>query len=81
MAAISSVMQTGVSGIQRGIRGAADAADKIAKTGIEPTNDNATTDLADAAVNLKQNEHLVKASARVVKAADDMLGSILDITA
>lgn len=79
--AIGSVLQTGISGIQRGIRGAADAADKIARTGVEPTDDTATTDIADAAVNLKQNELLVKASARVVKAADDMLGSILDITA
>lgn len=76
-----SVLHTGISGIQRGIRGAAEAADSIAKTGIEPTNDNVTTDIAEAAVSLMQNEHLVKASARVVKAADDMIGSILDITA
>lgn len=84
MATIGSVLQTGVNGIHRGIRGAADAADKIAKVGIEPTGgkvstDNATIDIADAAVSLKQNENLVKASARVVQAADEMIGSILDI--
>lgn len=76
-----SVLHTGVSGIQRGIQGAAEAASSIARTGIEPTGDNATTEIADAAVSLMQNENLVKASARVVKAADDMLGTILDVTA
>lgn len=76
-----SVLHTGISGIQRGIQGASEAASAIARTGIDPTNDNVTTDIADAAVSLKQNENLVKASAKVVKAADDMIGTILDITA
>jgi len=79
--AIGSVLQSGFAGIQRGVRGAADAADKIAKVGAESNKDDATGDITDAAVGLKQNELQVKASAKVVKAGDDMLGSILDITA
>lgn len=79
MATIGSVLQTGINGIQRGMRGANEAASDIAKVGIEPTGDNATTEIADAAVNLKLSELQVKASARVVQAADDMIGSILDI--
>jgi len=79
MATIGSVLQTGINGIQRGVRSANEAASDIAKIGIEPDNDNATTDIADAAVNLKQSEIQVKASAKVVKAADEMIGSILDI--
>ena len=85
MVTLGSVLQTGVNGISRGIRGAADAADKIAKAGTGKADgdidrDNSITDIADAAVSLKQNEFQVKASAKVVKAADEMLGTILDIT-
>ena len=80
--AIGSVLQTGISGIQRGIRGAADAADKIAKTGVDSNKkEDATNDIATAAVDLKQSELQVKASAKVVKAGDDMLGSLRDIKA
>jgi hypothetical protein len=81
MTTIGSVLQTGVNGITRGIRSADQAASDIAHVGVDSGNDNATIDIADAAVNLKLSEIQVKASAKVVKAADDMLGTILDITA
>jgi len=80
--AIGSVLQTGITGIQRGVRGAADAADKIAKVGVDSNKkEDATNDITTAAVSLKQNELQVKASAKVVKAGSDILGSILDIKA
>ena len=77
-----SVLHTGVGGIQRGLRGAAEAADNIAKAGTDTgTGDNAIRDLTDSSVSLMQNDNLVKASAKVVKTADDMIGTILDVTA
>ncbi len=81
MATIGSVLQTGINGIQRGVGQANQAASDIAKTGIDKSNDNVTTDIAESAVDLKMSEIQVKASAKVVRAADEMLGTILDITA
>ena len=77
--AISGVTGAGVQGVQNGLRQAEDAAQRIARNGAtEPADAGG---LAEAAIDLKQAETQVKASAKVVEAADDMLGSLLDTRA
>ncbi|HEB92419.1 MAG TPA: hypothetical protein ENI94_02935 [Gammaproteobacteria bacterium] len=69
-----STLQTGIAGINNGLDGIRRSATQIAHT------DNTTNpaDTARALIDLRTNQHQVEASAKVVKAADEMLGSLLD---
>jgi hypothetical protein len=73
---IGGAFNEAVLGIQRGLRGAQENAAKIASadqfSGAEPT------ELVEPLVNLKANELQVQASAKVIKAVDEMIGSLLD---
>lgn len=75
-----SAMSSALSGIQRGFNGldanAAKVASASAASGAEPR-----ISLDRAMVGLKQNSHEVAASARVLSAQDDMLGTLLDVMA
>ncbi len=73
----SSVLATGVQGVQAGVARANDAAGKIARFGTTEQDG----DLATPIVNLKSSELQVKASAAVIKTADDMIGTLIDIKA
>lgn len=73
----SSVMSTGVQGLQAGFSRANQAAGEIARAG----SGSGEGDLATSLVDLKVSEQQVKASAAVVKTADDMLGTLIDTMA
>jgi len=73
----SSVLAAGVQGVQTGMASASDAAGKIARLGSSEQDGDFVTPLVD----LKRSELQVKASASVVKAADEMLGTLIDIKA
>jgi len=75
--AISSVLQTGLQGIQTGLNGLQKSAQTIA-TAPTQANSASTDQMVEALVDLKLYEHEVKGSARVVRAADEMMGSLLD---
>ncbi len=75
--AISSVLHTGLQGIQTGLNGVQKSAQTIA-TATTENNPASTERMTDALVELKLYEHEVKGSARVVQAADQMMGSLLD---
>lgn len=75
------LLQSGSVGMQMGLQQAGQAAADIA--GAVHDHDvynNASNDvsLASSAVDLLQAEHQVKASAQVVKVADELLGSFID---
>ena len=74
---IDSVSGSGLLAIQRGQDTATRAADKIAKAGTTGETDP-NADLTRGAVGLMQGEHQVEAGAKVLKAADDMIGSLFD---
>jgi len=69
-----SALQTGSAGINNGFDGLRRTATVIARPGD-------TTDTTRALVDLRTDQHQVEASAKVVKAADEMLGSLLDVRA
>ncbi len=63
-------------GIQRGLTEAGRAVAKIASAG-QFNNDN-PTDLAKAVVQLQESKLQVQASARALRTADEMMGTLLD---
>lgn len=73
----SSVLATGIQGVQTGMANANEAAGKIARLGTTEQDGDFVTPI----VELKQSELQVKASAAVIKSADEMLGTLIDIKA
>ncbi|MFT3931873.1 MAG: hypothetical protein QM709_16420 [Spongiibacteraceae bacterium] len=73
----SSVLATGVQGVQTGLANASDAANKIARLGTTESDGDFITPVVD----LKSSELQVKASAAVIKSADEMIGTLIDIKA
>lgn len=77
---VLSIQNNAVMGIQQGLnnmrRNAAEiaSADQLSQAG-------SGTDLVGPLVELKQNQMQVQASAKVVSAADEVLGTLLDIKA
>ncbi len=89
---ISNVMTTGINGFQNAQRGMQDAAGRIARAGTtEAPREGAVPDaapgaearraedsLAGSIVDLKVNQRNAEASVEVVRAADEMVGTLLD---
>ncbi len=76
MSTISSAMNTGLAGMQKGMADAQQAASKINDTSqLKPESSGKTT---EAAIELKQAETQVKASAQVAQTANEMAGSLFD---
>ena len=71
---IDKIQNSALAGIQKGLSGVAENAEKIAK--VDPE-----ADLAGAIVDLKQDERQVKASAKLVKVAKSLDDEILNILA
>lgn len=72
---ISSVSQSAVTGIQRGLQQVTNAASNIATA----DRDIDVADLATSLVDLKLGQQQVEASAKVVQVEDQLIGSLLDI--
>lgn len=78
---INNTLAIGIQGIQDGMYGMENAARKIARAGIDGPQGSAESanSLIEPIVDLKLYERSVEASAQVVKAADETLGTLLDI--
>lgn len=78
--AVLSVQSSAVLGIQRGLddmrKNAADiaSADQLNNAGQE-------TDIVNSLVDLKQNQVQIQASAKVVSAVDEVIGTLIDTLA
>lgn len=75
--AVNSILSTGVQGVQAGMQRANRAAGEIARAGTSAEGG----DLATPIVDLKLSELQVKASAAVIKTADEVVGTLIDIKA
>lgn len=69
-------LNSGLMGVRSGIESMHKAASEISNQGVANTDD-----LAKSLVDLKVSQLQVSASAQVVKAADEMIGTLLDIKA
>ena len=74
--AINSIMGPSLLGIQKGLQGMRRVASEIA--GATRSPETRPTDLSRAMVEMKQHANQAKASVKALKAADDMLGTLLD---
>lgn len=72
-------IDSGVSGMRKGLEGIEKAAGEIASA--DSLEDTSTSSLAESLVDLKASENQVDASAKVVKAVDEMIGTLLDTKA
>lgn len=78
---INNTLAVGVQGVQDGMYGMENAARKIARAGTDGPQGSAETgsSLVEPMVDLNLYSRSVEASAQVVKAADETLGTLLDI--
>ncbi len=74
-----SALFASANGIHSGIDRVAKAANDIAHASTHDSN-QLPPELSAALVELKQGEHQVAASAAVIKTADDVLGTLIDIS-
>ena len=77
---VLSVQSSAVLGIQRGLDGMRKDAAEIASAD-QLNNAGQDTDLVDSLISLKQNQIQVQASAKVVSAMDEVMGTIIDTRA
>ncbi len=73
---IGGAFDQALLGIQRGMQGARENAAKIASADAFTNGDPSS--VVEPLVGLKANEIQVEASAKVLKAVDEMIGSLLD---
>jgi flagellar hook-associated protein FlgK len=82
---IGSVINAGVQGMQKSQSSMLDSANQIARGGtIEASSNSGATEyqsMIEPMVNLKQEQHVFDASAKVVQTGSDIIGSLLDIKA
>jgi len=77
---VLSVQSEAVQGIQRGLDGMRKNASEIASAD-QLNKAGKDTSLVGSLVDLEQNKMQVQASAKVVSAVDEVLGSIIDLRA
>lgn len=75
--AISSILNSGLQGINSGLDNLRKDAQAIASATTQ--RDENTSDIADSLVDMNINQRNTEASVKVVKAADEVLGTLLDI--
>jgi flagellar hook-associated protein FlgK len=78
---VGSVVNQGLIGMQRSQNEIAKSAQQIASAGTTERNNPAKKDLVEPLINLKVQTHVFNASAKVVKAADETIGTLLNIKA
>ena len=76
MMAITSAMQSATMGMQRGINGLGENAAEIASA--SQMDGSAVRDISKPLVEQTQNLQQVAASAKVLKAEDEMIGRLID---
>ncbi len=74
---IDEIRNTALLGIQKGLSGIAEKADKISRA-YTPDSD---IDVTSEIIGIKSDEFQVRANAVVIKTTDDLEKSILDILA
>ncbi len=78
-----SIIQTGLTAIQRGAQGLQNAAAEIASVGhFNPQSlENPPKAIVESLLEAKVGSHQIQASFEVVKAGDEAIGAILNVMA
>ncbi|MBD1391121.1 hypothetical protein IC617_16960 [Neiella sp. HB171785] len=80
---MNSIHQSGLNIVNQAFSMAAESSQAIAETVIEPTTENSinasgSTSLTEAVVDLKKAEILTLAGAKVIRTADEVVGTLID---
>lgn len=78
---INSVLNAGVQGMQQSQRQINQSASEIAKVSTSQAPLNTASELTEPLINMKLEQNVFDASAKVVSSADVMLGVLLDTKA
>ena len=78
---LSSVMQTGLNGMLNSQSEIQKSAEQIVRAGTVDSDTSTATDFAEPIINMKIEQRVFDASAKIVKTADEMLGTLMDIRA
>ncbi|MFD2113314.1 hypothetical protein [Thiorhodococcus fuscus] len=76
---VSSALQSGLAGMSVGMNGMSRSAAEIASS--QQMNGTASRDVAEPLVEQTQSLRQAEASTKVVGAADEMLGTLIDVMA
>ena len=78
---LSSVMQTGLNGMLNSQNNIQQSAEQIVRAGTVDRDTSTQNDFAEPIVNMKIEQRVFDASAKIVKTADEMLGTVMNIQA
>jgi len=78
---IGSVVTQGLIGIQNSQSSIQQSAQQIAQASSAKPTDSKSTDLAEPLINIKAQSQVFDSSAKVIKAANESIGTLLDIKA
>lgn len=78
---IGSVVNQGLTGMQRSQTEMARSAQQIASAASTERDNPAKNDVVQPLLNIKEQSHIFDASAKVVKAASDSIGTLLHVKA
>lgn len=78
---IGSVVNQGLVGMQRSQNEIVKSAQQIASAGTTEREDPVNSDLVQPLLNLKEQSQVFDSSAKVVKAASETIGTLLNIKA
>ncbi|GAB1264430.1 hypothetical protein [Aurantivibrio infirmus] len=76
---LGSVLQTGLNGLRHSQNEIAKSANDIVRAGTVDRDESTIIDIAEPIINMQFEQHVFDASAKLVKSADQMLGTILNI--
>ena len=75
---IGGVLQQGLMGMQQSTQSMNRSAQDIASLGTVPADAISLNDVSEPLINLKQQQQIFDASAKVVSVADETLGALLE---
>ncbi len=76
---INGAMNSGITGFQRASSQVDQSAAKLASAAATPTRAESTVNVTDELVSLKVAEQSGLANGEVIKTADEMMGTLIDI--
>ena len=74
---VGSAVNQGLIGMQRSQNEISRSAQQILKAGTTERNNPAQNDIVESLVNIKAQTQIFDASAKIVKAADETIGTLL----
>ena len=78
---VGSVVNQGLIGMQKSQSSMLQSAQQVAQAGTTRRDNPQANDLAEPLINIKIQSQVFDSSAKVVKAADETIGTLLDVKA